>query len=668
MASRRTSAALAAAAIAAACAGSRPAPAPPPSGPIVRAFDLGGARHIDAKEIRSKLATRVGRPFEPAEWQADLLRIPRYYQDRGFYDARVSGSEVASRPDGVAVRVTVIEGEPFRVSEVVVEGLDAVPPDVRSYVEGGLVLSRGAVFHEQDWEDSKTSVERRLRERGYAEAAAGGEAQVDLSAHAVRVLLLANPGRRYRFGDIALAPGPPRAIGAHVLEAARAAMPEGTFYSVSALQDAQRRVFDLGVFDAVRVNRGDPQPGGDRVPVLVQVTEGPSYTLRAGGGIAVEPSRDDVHARLEWVHREFLGGVRTLRVTARAGWAVVPGVQELVVSGRTPVNRSGPVAGVAADVVQPQIAGPDLALFGTGELRLGLEDAYRYDLGRLEAGVAWRPARPVQATAAYGVEAWRLFDTPLLGAGAPPPAYGCAAPCVLSYLEQRVAVDTRDDPGDPHEGEYGRFRLRESGGPLQGTVSFVEAAGEVRAYRSIGARRPLTLEVRLGAGGLVPLGGEPSPVVARFFSGGTSMRGFSSRHLSPMLLAPGSAVAVPVGGNGLLEGSIEARYALSPSLTVAGFVDAGAVDPAGFHLRALGRGLQWAVGPGLRLKTPVGPIRVDAAWRPPIGPPLPLYRLPGAPAAPAPARGCFGIGRGSASSSGAPEGACAIHIGIGEAF
>src|SRR4029078_5469904 len=83
-------------------------------------------------------------------------------------------------------------------------------------------------------------------------------------------------------------------------------------------------------------------------------------------------------------------------------------------------------------------------------------------------------------------------------------------------------------------------------------------------------------------GQLWPWSGNPddSAVVTRFYAGGSnSMRGFSDRRLSPLLLVPPQPgfpnvnVTVPIGGNGLIDGSFEVRYSLTSSLRVATFID-----------------------------------------------------------------------------------------------
>ena len=101
---------------------------------------------------------------------------------------------------------------------------------------------------------------------------------------------------------------------------------------------------------------------------------------------------------------------------------------------------------------------------------------------------------------------------------------------------------------------------------------------DARAYLSFGDDDALTLSARLRVGELWPTSGRPedSAVVTRFYAGGSvSMRGFADRRLSPLLLAPAPGnqnleITVPIGGNGLIDGSVEARYSLTAALRLAG--------------------------------------------------------------------------------------------------
>lgn len=98
------------------------------------------------------------------------------------------------------------------------------------------------------------------------------------------------------------------------------------------------------------------------------------------------------------------------------------------------------------------------------------------------------------------------------------------------------------------------------------------------------------------------------------------MRGYYVGRLSPLQRQDGEYV--PVGGNGLVDGSIELRFDATRKLGLALFLDAGNVSrPSSDGLAWLTAAdptlLQYAAGLGLRYRTPVGPLRLDVAARMP---------------------------------------------------
>ncbi len=79
----------------------------------------------------------------------------------------------------------------------------------------------------------------------------------------------------------------------------------------------------------------------------------------------------------------------------------------------------------------------------------------------------------------------------------------------------------------------------------------------------------------------------------------------------------------PLGGNAVLEGSIEYRFALSETFGAAVFVDAGSV---GEQAASPFSGGFSAVTPGfgLRYASPIGAVRVDLGIRPSLAEELPV--------------------------------------------
>jgi translocation and assembly module TamA len=155
------------------------------------------------------------------------------------------------------------------------------------------------------------------------------------------------------------------------------------------------------------------------------------------------------------------------------------------------------------------------------------------------------------------------------------------------------------------------------------------------------------------------------------------MRGFSDRRLSPLLLTPATndpsvLITVPIGGNGMVDGSFETRLSVTKTLRFVVFADFAQVTRGRLGMSDFGDAL-WAVGIGVRYLTAIGPIRFDFGHRLPFGhlPPLLAVDATGAIVEiPYVANAnCFGL-FGTSPSTPTPvvDGQCAVHFSIGEAF
>ena len=684
--------------------------APPPSGPKVTDLEIRGTDQVREGAIKDRILTTAtpfwgfwpfGGPsyFDANAWQADLRRIERYYQAQGFYQAKVTHAEVKpAGDDKVAIDISVQEGEPTRISEIQVTGLDTLPEDVREehrkYVLDGLPLREGDIFKEESWEEAKVRVQERLRELAYAEAEVDGEVRVDVDTRQAVVELRTRPGIRYRFGNTFVATDanpqvPPRRI----IEQVTGALKKGDWYSETALANAQARVFRMGVFGAVKVNRGAPDRESGTVPVVVDVREAPFRSVRLGGGLGVDAARQEVRAVGEWTHRNFGGGLRRFTVRGRLGYAFIPNVLNF--------NKDGPVFDVTAEYEQPRFLFRDLRAQNSLSVEKGLEQAYDFWGGRLQTGVIWQPHPDFSIFPSYNLQVYRLSGRVSADSRVPPIVLGCGegqAQCnvALSFLELAFTWDRRDDVIEPRDGYYISLSVQKGGGtPLMGDFNYVRLLPDLRIYRSFGEDKRFILAAKVRAGTLNPAGGSQSSIVTRFFSGGgTFMRGFNGQRLSPLAALQRTADVdgdgnpdvvqdaewdtVPVGGNSLFETSVEMRYQFTESLMVAAFYDTGLVGIEDFshanRPKLFGPQHYHAVGMGLRYLTVVGPVRLDIARRLNIGGGLPVstpgYIYPEA-------GGCFGIGSRwrptgpttpSGAFAGAPDGLCALHLSIGEAF
>ena len=663
-----------------------------PAQPAVRKLKIEGAKQVSQGTLKEGIATASTgwwpfakkQPYDPFTWQTDLRRIERIYQSRGFFQAKVARSTVEPVDESVEIVAVIEEGEPTKVASFEVRGLEVLTENQRREVLHGVVW-RGT-FSEARWESAKATVAGRVRDLGYQKATVEGRALVDIGDPKAHLLLDVRPGRRYRFGEIQVHQETShRLLSLWVWEQVRLAIPEDRYYAGALLDEAQHRLVAMGVFSVTKVTVGEPDEDSDRVPIVVDVREAPLHMLRAGVGIEFDQVREEGRVSMEWSHLDFLGGMRRLTLHGEAGWAFIPNLYAVARNDVTTGPRSGPVAVLRSDLEQPRfLRRPSLR----GKLSLStertLEQAYDALGAKLATGVSWQPWSSLSVYATYNLQGYYLNGPAISSAVAAPLTLGCAsqsANCfiLLSYLEQIVSFDRRDSALEPHSGYFTSVSFQEGGGPLGGDFTYLRILPEVRGYLSFGSNDVVTLSARLRIGELLHTGSD-SAVVTRFFAGGgVSMRGFSDRRLSPLLeapapstqFAPSVSLTLPVGGNGLIEGSFETRFQLTRSLVAAVFLDFGQVTKGVIGPNDV-TSLLWAAGFGLRYRTSIGPIRLDIARRLPWGRPPPLFVID-------PNTGtvsqipylvnddCFGFG-GSGRATPVTDSSCVFHVAIGEAF
>ncbi len=588
--------------------------------PIVSGVRFEGMRALDADDLADRLATHApegllvleGQPLDTDALGVDRRRIESWCRERGYYQARVTDVEVA--PDGRGrARVTfrVEEGPPIRVREVVVRGLDGAP-EAKARV-ARLPIATGQIFDERRYDRARGAILAALRATGWGDAKVKQSARVVPEEGIAEVAYDVEPGLRLKFGPIEVS-GAVVVPVERLREKVALALTPGDWFDPERLETAQARVFEMGVFGGVRVVRGTTNAELGEIPVLVEVREAPFRSVNVGPGVAFQQNRWEARIAGGWTHRDFLGDLRRFSTDGRAGWAFLP-------SPFAPLKQ-GFVGLGGVELFQPRTFGTRVDTNLRFELERSIEDAYSFWSERGRIGFPFRIGRHLVLVPTYAVEAYEVEG--IAGTQAvrsAPLLTSCAHRlCVLSYFEERIILDLRDDPIETRRGTYFALSVQQ-GFRLGGYgYQYLRFLPEARAFLPLGSRVVLAARVRVG--GLVPIAeASPPPIVARFTAGGPlSMRGYYVGRLSPMQRQDGNYV--PVGGNGLVDGAVELRLDASRSFGFALFLDAGNVskpDTGGVAWLAAADPtlLRYAAGVGARYRTPVGPLRLDVATRVP---------------------------------------------------
>jgi translocation and assembly module TamA len=558
--------------------------------------------------------------YDPAIFDVERQRIERWYQARGYYQARVV--DVLTLVDGkpvdpnechssgsdckLKVVVEVSEGQPTRVTEVSIRAHPALPAALVAKLRKNLQLLAGERFDESSYEADKVELKRRLVNASYARVKVSGKVFVDRVKRQARVIYDVEPGPTCVFGALSVA-GADDVPAKLILQAAN--IPSGERFDQDVVDDAQRAVFSLGVFSAVRI---EPRGEGRVVDMVVTVQRGRVERWSAGIGMMSGTFRTitsaettssipewDVHLKGSFENRNFLGGLRHLNIEERP---------RVIFLQEFPGVKGGPHLGNLVSVLfeQPSTFEARTKLFASAAWDAGPDPYYgyfRHDI-TMKVGLE-RPFWRHRLLAHFAIEN-DFYDA----VGEHPDS---VSDYKLPFLEELLVLDLRNNARRPSRGIYLSGLFQEAfqlGG--YGTWSYLRFLPEARAY--VPLPWDVVLAGRFAIGSLVVYNksvnatefGRLGPERYRLRGGGA----FSNRGFEAGTLGDGTS-----GATRRWEGSLEVRVPLGGAVGVVLFGDVGDVHTPSSDESAF-RFDHWnaAAGAGLRYQTVLGALRLDFAW------------------------------------------------------
>jgi outer membrane protein insertion porin family len=598
---------------------------------VVRKVEIHGNKAFSSRKLRGFLRTRgksFWKPWHQNPYRSDFLRFDRvtlqsYYRRRGYLAAQVDSvrtDPVAGNDSKVDVHFFLTEGPLSRLRAITLQSTEPLPEaDVRKVLKE---KPNDPVDIARIEEDRQT-IEDHYANLGFAAVEVRDSLAVDSTGVSVGYRIVAGPVVKVR----AMSVDGLRTTGRRVVTR-EVTVRSGDILSRKKLVDSQQRIYDTGLYSDVVFERGDIDSATHSTDLHLTVRERKMAWIDAGLGYG---TLDQLRLTSEWGHRNIgREGIRFV-ATGRMGVIVPPRLPKAQWKQVRLGNRRGDVS-----LSEPWIFGTrtrttlgayaeQIVRTQTGERRLlevplrayGAALAFRRDLNLVTHGTLSLEQRHV------------ISDSTSL-----PLAPGVES---KSYTTRRVGVsverDTRLDPFDPKGGSDLIGNTVVAGGVLKGSARFLKFGATAITYRPI--RRRLTLALRIQGGYVNPFGryGARSdtlheldlvPLEDRFVTGGAStVRGYFENEIGFRISPPDSGLR---GGEVLLLGSIEARFPLIWILGGAVFMDAGNVweRPQDITVKRLFTvtgpeagysDMRYSVGAGVRIRTPVGPIRFDYGWK-----------------------------------------------------
>lgn len=596
------------------------------------------------------------------ELERDRLRVQLFYWMRGFRDTDVEVA-VTPRGDGVQVAFAIEEGPPTLIDAVEVRQTVTVlsPRDI----DEARVPRRGARLNAFAVDSARIALLDRLWELGYADASVRDTAWQREGA-GMTLQLVVEPGARATIGQIEVR-GNER-ISDRTIRRLLDLQP-GAVFRRDDLNAALRTLFGSELFRQAIVS--SPAVPDTTKPVVVTVQEAPPREVELGVGFNTV---EFAQLQAQFTRYNFLGGARRLDLRGAIGNLLAPQLHDRTIFGTAvPAGISEvedvflqPTWQLSADFQQPFFLNTrhslGLGVFGRRRTVPGIV----VDRGiGANASLTRRFAQGFTTSATYRfesntVEAGDVYYCINFGVCRPNTIDALRGSHHLSPLGLTSIIDRMNDPLSPTDGYTGRLDIEHASQISLSDFRYTRASGEATRYLRLG---PGVLAGRVRAGRVWPRGstaealglrGVTETVLhprTRFYAGGArSVRGYGENQLGPRILtihagmledAGCTAASIasatcdpngvessefqsrPLGGNEVVEASIEYRVRLWGPITGAVFLDGAAVGDRNLNIPTGGRS---AITPGfgVRYISPIGPVRVDLGIRPTLVEELPV--------------------------------------------
>ena len=608
-------------------------------GPQYRVADVQIASELPVAEAGPlpTLTMRKGDLYLASKLAAEIARIREEYRRRGFagvtVEHTVTAGPVVNSQVQVSIGILVNEGPRAVIEEISFDGNVSVPADA---LLASIRSSKGEGFYQRQAEDDRDAILLAYANRGYPQAAVTMDPQISADKARVTLRFTIREGPRILI-DHVLIVGNTR-VSTETIEkqlTIKAGMP----LALTNLVESRRRLVALGVFRQVRIS--EVQGTGERRDVLVSVEEGPLTTIGYGGGLEAgryvrrDTPESQPQERFEVApsgffeigRRNLWGGNRSVNLFTRLGVKPQGYATSLQPGGTATGGTRFTEYRVLGNYREPGVlgSGSDLLVSAIAEQAIRSSYSFRRNAGSVELN--HRHSRSVRLVGRYVLDRTNLLEAQFQESEIPeidrlfPNAR-------LSSFSGSIVQDTRDDPLAPRTGVLfsadGELASRYIGSEIGFAKTFLQAfvfrpvhgsgrltfAGGARLGLAVGFAR--VVEETGPDGQPVQTTVNDVPAARRFFAGGDStVRGFANDQLGA--LDTFSSDGVAKGGNAELILNGELRAKLLSWLGAVAFMDVGNVWAYVSDMR-LG-GLRPTVGFGLRVNTPLGPLRGDIGFK-----------------------------------------------------
>ncbi len=600
--------------------------------PDIASITIDGNHVFDDGTLKGLMTLRAGHWWNPfgdhkfrkAQLDTDVQAILTYYMRHGYLRARLVDRELRRDGDEIHITLTFEEGQPVVVDEVVIRGARALNPnDLRKK----LAINPDHPMDPFKLENDRRLILRTLADQGYWEASV--DANVQFFGNQALVFYVLDEGDPVTVRELTVqgTKEVPKRLAYREIS-----VKEGGRLELDDLVKSQTRLLQSGYFADAQWDTTGLDTTANDIGVDFRVRERRLHWVETGIGVT---SQEQVRFTGGWGSRSFVGTGMRFAVTSRTEFDFTGRLPSALGNHRTDVLLNQPHLLGTRWEGQPSV----YYLFDREHVVLPALD-YDYSQQVVDAGVSARRAiGNLRSQIVLSLEnRWVYNNADSAARYSDPQLFRDFYQTRL--LTGRVERDTRNDFFNPSRGGYENLTLESAGGALGGNNAFQKGTGSISRYTPA----PVdgwVLAGRLQLGYIHPSSNATSvagrPITSRVelipsedryrLGGSSTVRGYQLDALTGV-----SGPDQPAGGLVELLGNVEVRMPLFWRLSTVTFFDAGNVWQDREELKwsrfvphvnsaeVNPFDVRYSYGLGLRVATPVGPIRVDYArkWNSPL--------------------------------------------------
>lgn len=558
----------------------------------------------EAPSLLSKLKfwQKVGLKLDESEVKRDVIRLQRFYQRRGFDDVKVFYDiQDLSKPWRKKVLFRIIENEPIRIKNVYLTlrpegvGQDTVSSNSLFFsIQKNLPYRTNDRYEPANDNDTKAKISGQLRNLGYPYASTEIKAATDSAAKATDLTVIARTGPKARF-DSVLVEGEKNLDPKLIIRETN--IHEGEIFSDHKLREAQREIFNHHMLRFALISIPDqPKDSTLNIRIRVKETSLRSLQLRFGiGNLTRIDNGSDLYklfrGRVTWTHRNMRGEGERLTISA---------------------NASAIEQRIGSDYLFPYLFNTKTSLIISPFAEHKLEPSYELLRGGINNSFVYQYSPNFTGTISYQLTGNNESVTN---------SQESLPDSIDSYnvssfnLNAFYSKDRKNGrigwSVQPYWELSGLFR--------ESTFSFQKVGMDLRKFTALSDNMLLANRVNLS--GIYYARQDSLPADIRIYSGGTnSVRGWNRHELGPKraILDENGQFSryVPIGGRAAFAFNSELRIRINQlikGMGIAVFLDGGRVWRNFMDIGS--SNLQFGAGGGLRYQSPIGPVRVDIAYK-----------------------------------------------------